>query len=46
MSGLDWFLGTCLAILYLVCIFAVALITFRKGHFVPGVLGIFVPVCG
>jgi hypothetical protein len=43
MSGLEWFLGTALAVLYLFCIFTVGLITFRKGHFVLGVLGIFLP---
>lgn len=44
MSGLDWFLGTTLAVLYIVCIFTVALVTFRKGHYVIGILGIFLPV--
>lgn len=43
MSGLEWFLYTSLAVLYLVCIFTVALITFRKGHYVLGILGIFLP---
>jgi hypothetical protein len=43
MSGLEWFLGTTLAVLYLFLIFTVALITFRKGHFVLGLLGIFLP---
>jgi uncharacterized membrane protein len=43
MSGLEWFLGTTLAVLYLFLIFTVALITFRKGHFVLGFLGIFLP---
>jgi hypothetical protein len=43
MSGLEWFLGTMLAVLYLFCIFTVGLITFQKGHFVLGILGIFLP---
>lgn len=44
MTGLEWFLGTALAVLYLTCLFTVALITFRKGYFVLGILGIFLPV--
>lgn len=43
MTTLEWILGTTLAILYLFLIFTVALITFRKGHFVLGILGIFLP---
>ena len=43
MSGMQWFLGTLVAILYLAFIFTVGLMTFRKGHFVIGILGIFVP---
>ena len=43
MSGLEWFLGTTLAVLYIFCIFTVALITFQKGHYVLGILGIFLP---
>ena len=44
MSGLEWFLGTTLVVLYLFLIFTVALITFRKGHFVLGFLGILLPL--
>jgi hypothetical protein len=43
MTGLEWFLGTTLAVLYLFLIFTVALITFRKGHYVLGFLGIVLP---
>ena len=43
MTGLEWFLGTTLAVLYIFCIFTVALITFQKGHYVLGVIGIFLP---
>jgi hypothetical protein len=43
MSGMQWFWGTFFAILYLVFIFTVGLMTFRKGHYVLGILGIFVP---
>jgi hypothetical protein len=30
-------------VIYIFCIFTVALITFQKGHFVLGILGIFLP---
>ena len=43
MSFLDWFLSTAFFILYLVCLFTVCLLTFRKGHLVLGILGIFLP---
>jgi uncharacterized membrane protein len=43
MTGLEWFLATTVAVLYLVCIFTVALITFRKGYFLLGIFGIFLP---
>jgi uncharacterized membrane protein len=43
MSGLEWFLGTTLVVLYIFLIFTVALITFRKGYLVLGFLGIFLP---
>jgi hypothetical protein len=43
MSGWQWFWGTVFAVLYLVFIFTVGLMTFRKGHFVLGILGIFLP---
>jgi hypothetical protein len=43
MSGMQWFWGTFFVILYLVFIFTVGLMTFRKGHYVLGILGIFVP---
>jgi len=43
MSGIEWFMYTSLAVLYIVCIFTVALITFRKGHYVLGIFGIFLP---
>ena len=40
MSGL--LLG--LSVLYLVLLFTVAVITFRKGHWVLGLIGFFIPV--
>lgn len=35
--------GTGVAVLYLVLIFTLGLMTFRKGHYVLGILGIFLP---
>jgi hypothetical protein len=43
MNFLDWFLSTALFLLYLVCLFTVCLLTFRKGHVLLGILGIFFP---
>jgi uncharacterized membrane protein len=43
MSGLDWFLTTTLVVLYLFCIFTVGYLTFQKGRYVLGILGIFLP---
>jgi hypothetical protein len=44
MSGVRWLLSIGLGILYLVLLFTVALITFRKGHWVLGLIGIFIPI--
>ena len=43
MSFLDWFLSSALFVLYVVCLFTVCLLTFRKGHIFLGILGIFFP---
>jgi len=39
-----WFLSIGPGVLYLVLLFTVALITFRKGHWVLGIIGIFIPI--
>ena len=39
----EIFLGMCLFSFYLVCIFTVAMMTFRKGYLLLGILGIFFP---
>lgn len=44
MSGTGWFFAIGLGVLYLVLLFTVALMTFRKGHWVLGVIGIIFPV--
>jgi hypothetical protein len=44
MSYLEWFLLVILFFIYVTCIFTVALITFRNGRWILGILGIFFPV--
>ena len=40
---MGWLLYSGLALLYLVLVFTVCMVCFRKGHTVLGVLGIFLP---
>jgi len=42
MSGTIWYVG--LGVIYLVLLFTVAVLTFRKGHWVLGLIGIFFPI--
>jgi hypothetical protein len=44
MSGSGWFFAIGLGILYLVLLFTVAIMTFRKGHWVLGLIGFFIPI--
>jgi hypothetical protein len=44
MSGLDWFLSFTLGIIYIALVFTVAIVTFRKGHWVLGLIGFFIPI--
>lgn len=44
MTGLEMILISILSTIYIVCIFTVAGITFRNGHWILGILGIFFPV--
>ncbi len=44
MSFLEWLLMAILFTIYLTCIFTVAAIAFRNGHWILGILGIFFPV--
>ena len=46
MTLLDIILATILAVIFLACLFTVCALTFRKGYFLLGILGIFVPVLG
>lgn len=43
MSVLDWFLWSTLFIFYIMCLVTVCVLTFKKGHVVLGILGIFIP---
>ena len=44
MSGLDWFFSITLGIIYIALLFTVMVVTFRKGHWVLGLIGFFIPV--
>ena len=44
MTFLEIVLSSVLLVIYLACIFTVAGITFRNGHWILGILGIFFPV--
>jgi hypothetical protein len=43
-SWLEWTLGIVLFTIYITAIFTVCLITFQKGRWVLGILGIFFPI--
>jgi hypothetical protein len=43
MSGQNWLFVTTFGIIYLVLLFTLCLTTFRKGHWVLGLAGIFLP---
>jgi hypothetical protein len=42
MSGSAWAIS--MAVLYLVLVFTIALLTFRKGHWVLGLIGFIFPI--
>ena len=43
MSALDWFFTAFLIFVYIFCLFTVCFLTFRKGYFLLGIIGIFIP---
>ena len=43
MTFLEWVLSISLFVLYVFCLFTVCALTFRKGHIVLGIVGIFLP---
>jgi hypothetical protein len=44
MNALDWFLSIALFTIYVVCLFTVCALTFRKGYTLLGIIGIFLPI--
>jgi hypothetical protein len=44
MSGVNWILSFVLISLYIICLFTVCVLTFRKGRTVLGIVGIFIPL--
>lgn len=43
MSALDWMFSSLFVVIYFFLLFTVCVMTFQKGHFVLGIIGIFVP---
>jgi hypothetical protein len=43
MTGMEWVLWIFLVTIYIFCLFTVCALTFRKGYFALGILGIFLP---
>ena len=43
-TPLEAFLSFSLFVLYIVCLFTVCMLTFKKGHTVLGIVGIFFPI--
>ncbi len=43
MEILGWFFSAMFWVFYIVALFTVCLLTFRKGHTLLGILGIFLP---
>ena len=44
MPVIGWFFWSVFFFFYIMCLFTVCLYTFRKGHFVLGIIGIFFPI--
>lgn len=44
MIWLTWTFGILFFTLYIVCLFTVCVLTFRKGYIVLGIIGIFFPI--
>jgi hypothetical protein len=43
MSALDWIFTSLFFVFYFFLLFTVCLMTFQKGHYVLGIIGIFIP---
>jgi len=44
MTTLDWIFSVTFFMLYFFMIFTVCYLTFQKGHWVLGIIGIFLPI--
>jgi hypothetical protein len=44
VTALDWILSCALFAIYIVCLFTVCWYTFKKGHWVLGIIGIIFPI--
>jgi hypothetical protein len=44
MTPMEWFLSFTLLTIYITCLFTVCGMTFRKGHTLLGIVGIFFPI--
>jgi hypothetical protein len=44
MNGVSWIFSAVFFLLYICLLFTVCLLTFRKGHILLGVIGIFFPI--
>ena len=44
MSTLDWMFTGLFGVIYFFLLFTVCVMTFQKGYFVLGIIGIFVPL--
>jgi hypothetical protein len=43
VTVLEWILSTALFVIYIVCLFTVCSLTFRKGYVLLGIVGIVLP---
>ncbi len=44
MSTLEYILVAILLVIYITCLFTVCVVTFKNGHWILGILGIFFPI--
>jgi len=44
MTGLEYFLVITLGVVYITCLFTVCYLTFIKGYWVLGLIGLFLPI--
>jgi hypothetical protein len=44
MTAIEWIFWTVFFVFYIACLFTVCMLTFKKGHIVLGIIGIFFPI--